>query len=442
LVKRGKKVDLAAVQARGPNRLIMVDDPDADIKTMPMSDTPQGAFQENNLLNADMDDLTGTMNGGTVQNNRNMNETVGGMTLMAGDAGAMSEYDLSVWVETWAGPVLNQILRLEEMYEDDAVILALCGQKAQLIEKYGIRDITDWLLEHDTELVLQIGIGASAHPDQRLHKFAMAGQTAAMLLTPFVAGGVVDSPVPKVKTIIDEVYGNAGFKNASDRFFQAIDDNKPPQPKQPPGPPPEKMAEIQSKERIAQMNAQSKMQELSQRQQEHQDHMADNAQERAAKQRSDYIKTMSDVGRDMLKAKQQRDMQQAQVAHDHIKAVTAEAAQASRDHAMNFHEMLKGAMDRQNDIRTAQFGERSKALHTVIDHHAQAKRAEQSHRHNMELESAKQAHAQEQADADREHQESQAEQAHESAMGLEKERAKNKPKPQPAGARPKPKGKK
>src|SRR5207245_2544061 len=47
LVKRGKKVDLKAVQGRGPNRVIMVDDPD-DVSTMPMSDTPQGAFQENN----------------------------------------------------------------------------------------------------------------------------------------------------------------------------------------------------------------------------------------------------------------------------------------------------------------------------------------------------------------------------------------------------------
>lgn len=135
-------------------------------------------------------------------------------------------------------------------------------------------------------------------------------------------------------------------------------------------------------------------------------------------------------------------MQQAQVAHDHIKAVTAEAAQASRDQAMNFHEMLKGAMDRQNDIRTAQFGERSKALHTMLDHHAQASRAEQSHRHTIELEDKKHAIAQEQADADRAHESEQKDADREHATALEKERAKNKPKPQPAGARPKPKGKK
>jgi hypothetical protein len=233
MIKRGADVDLKAVQKRGADRIIMITN-QGDVEWAQIPDIPQSAAQQDAQLNSDFDSLAGVMNMGTVQTNRQLNETVGGMNLLAGDASSTSEFDLSVETETWVGPVLNQIMKLEEYYESDETVLAIAGEKARLFERFGMSEITDNLLMAQTSLTIKVGVGAANLPMQRLQKFQMAAQTVGQLLQPFVVAGVIKPPIPNVEEIINTVFGAAGFRDGGDRFFVDLggaEGQQPPDPK-------------------------------------------------------------------------------------------------------------------------------------------------------------------------------------------------------------------
>ena len=44
-------------------------------------------------------------------------------------------------------PVIKQLIKLEQYYETDIVVLSIAAQKAQLWMRYGINEITDELLK-------------------------------------------------------------------------------------------------------------------------------------------------------------------------------------------------------------------------------------------------------------------------------------------------------
>lgn len=256
-VKRGRMVDIEQVMRRGQDTVLMVNDLE-DVEFDRPPDVPPSAMAEGNVINNDFDELAGTFSQGSVQSNRSLNETVGGMKLLAGGANAVTEFDLRVWVETWVQPTLWQLVKLEEYYENDEKILALAGQKAELIEKYGIDTITDHLLMEDITLQVSAGIGA-ADPMQSLEKFQNAAGIVGNIIMPFIQAGLV-SAKPKVNEIVDEVFGKAGYKGAFDRFFE---EGPPPQqgPQQPPVDP-IKQAELQLKGQIADKQNQLKQLEL------------------------------------------------------------------------------------------------------------------------------------------------------------------------------------
>jgi hypothetical protein len=241
-VKRGRQVDLEQVMRRGQDTVLMLTDLE-DVEFDRPPDVPASAYQEAQYLNNDFDELAGVFSQGSVQSNRSLNETVGGMKLLSGAANSVTEFDLRVWVETWVEPVLYQLVKLEEYYESDEKILALAGQKAELIEKYGIDQITDHLLMQDVTLRVSAGIGA-ADPMQGLDKFNNAATIASNIIMPFMQAGLV-SIRPKTNEIVDEVFGKAGYKGAFERFFEEVD-----QQQQAPQPDPTKMAELQLKAQI------------------------------------------------------------------------------------------------------------------------------------------------------------------------------------------------
>ena len=92
-----------------------------------------------------------------MQTNRTLNETVGGLQLIAGTANAVQEFDIRLWIETWAEPVMGQIVRLEQFYESNVTLLGLAGERAQLAEKFGIDRLDDELLE--AEITIRINAG-------------------------------------------------------------------------------------------------------------------------------------------------------------------------------------------------------------------------------------------------------------------------------------------
>ena len=165
-----------------------------------------------------MDDLAGQFNGQTTQNSNALSRTLGGLKLVAGAANAVQEFDIRVWIETWAAPVLSQVVRLEQYYEHDETVLGLCGDRAQLFEKYGVSKITDDLIEQQVLVQVSVGLGAG-DPQQRLMKFGQALQ----LVGPIVAQSpefLRGEREINTEAICEEVFGAAGYRDGGARFFK------------------------------------------------------------------------------------------------------------------------------------------------------------------------------------------------------------------------------
>jgi hypothetical protein len=224
-VVRGRSVDLEALHRRGPNSHILVTRLD-DIDFARPVDIPQSVIVGMEKLDVDMDDLAGQFNAGSVQTNRTLNDTVGGLKLIAGASNAVQEFDIRLWIETWAEPALAQVVRLEQYYESDEIILGVCGQRAQLWQKHGVSRITDDLMDHQVTIRINAGLGVG-DPQQRLAKFRDATAVAAPLLAQskeFQSGQVSLN----IEEVMNEVFGAVGYRDGGKRFITVA----PPDPGQ------------------------------------------------------------------------------------------------------------------------------------------------------------------------------------------------------------------
>lgn len=212
VVRQGTVFDWKALQHRGAaDTTISVKNVD-DIRFEQMPPPNATAQQTMNNLNVDMDELTGSFAGSSVQANRQLNETVGGMRMLSGSANAVTEFDLRVWVETWTEPALRQIVRCIQYYEDDERIFAIAGARAKMFERYGVNEITDADLESEVSVRIDVGIGTS-DPMQKLQKFGMAMQGVATAAPFFDKKFKLNG-----EEVIKEIMGSAGYNDGM-RFF-------------------------------------------------------------------------------------------------------------------------------------------------------------------------------------------------------------------------------
>ena len=216
-VRRGRNVDLDQLKRRGQGSAIMVTDP-TDVTWEKAPDLSAAVAEMTQKIDIEFDDLSAQQNYGTVGDNNQLGKTLGGLKLAAGAANAVQEYNIRIWIETWAEPMLTQIVRLEQFYESDEEILGICGDRAQLLQKYGINQIDDELLENNVTIRVNIGLGAG-DPQQRLAKFQSATQIALPLLQlspDFVQQKIVIDP----EAVMQEVYGAAGYRDGGKRFIK------------------------------------------------------------------------------------------------------------------------------------------------------------------------------------------------------------------------------
>lgn len=212
-VRQGSLFDWKALQHRGgADTTIIVREP-TDLE---FEQTPQpsaSAYQEMDRLNNDFDELGGQFSASSIQANRQMNETVGGLRLLSGSSNSMAEFDLRVFSESWAEGALRQVVRCQGYYEDDETILVLCGERAAAaFQRHGIDQITDKDLEGEVSVRVNVGVGA-ADPMQRLQKFSMGMQAIAQ------AAMFMDSkPTLNGREFVKEVMGMIGY-NDGDRFI-------------------------------------------------------------------------------------------------------------------------------------------------------------------------------------------------------------------------------
>ena len=216
IVKRGQNIDVNSLQNRSGDTVVYAANPKEDVAFDRPGAIGGEAYMEMNSLNADFDDAAGQFNSGSVQTNRSLNETVGGMKLINSAANVVGDFDLRIWIETCIEPVLRQIVRLEQYYEDDAVILSIAGEKAKLYQKFRVNLIDDELMSREVLISVSAGIG-TADPMVKLDKFAKAAGIAGTVLGQTIQQRLKQDP------IMDEIFGAAGFKNASEAFLHPGD---------------------------------------------------------------------------------------------------------------------------------------------------------------------------------------------------------------------------
>lgn len=210
-VRQGARVDHESITRNAPGSLTLVSDVEKDVKVVSTPDVNPSAYKEQAVLDIAMDDLVGGFNSATMQSNRSLNETVGGMSMISQSANQVAEYQLMVFAETWYAPVLRQLLAIEKHYETDAAVIAMAGANAELIKKYGQISFEDIQFK-DMMLTVQVGNGAT-NPATKLEKFTMA-MTAFAQAAPMCQQFGMD-----LKEVSKEIFGALGYRDGS-RFFQ------------------------------------------------------------------------------------------------------------------------------------------------------------------------------------------------------------------------------
>lgn len=220
-VKKGRGIDLTAVQRRGqPDAMVLVDNMD-DIAFETTPGPSGAAFTEASVNNSLFDELSGTFSTSSVQSSRQLNETVGGMKLMSGAANAVSEFDLRMWIETWVEPVIRQLVHLIRFYESDERVLAIAGQNARVWTRFEYMPSIDDFEQTEITVRVNAGIGA-LDPMAKLQKL----EYAMKILSPFAPQAQAQGISMDIEALIEEVMGAAGFRDGR-RFFKF---GEPPQP--------------------------------------------------------------------------------------------------------------------------------------------------------------------------------------------------------------------
>lgn len=218
LVKRGKQVDLQSLVRNAAGSVTLVNDPQTDVAPLEFTDVTRSAYEEQNLINNDLDDLLGSFSQGSVQSNRKLNETVGGMSMLRGSANEMTQYLIRVFNETWVERVLNQLDALEQHYESDIKLLNLMGKRAN-IQKYGIQQVDAKLLMQPARVTVNVA-NSAMDPAIRLQMFLHAISTYAEISQTLPPD--IDREAVKVY-----LFGLLGHKDGS--RFSTQEGNLPPQ---------------------------------------------------------------------------------------------------------------------------------------------------------------------------------------------------------------------
>lgn len=219
--KRGSQVDVRSLVRNVPSSVTLMNDIEKDVRVVETQDVTSSSYKEQELLNTEFDDLLGMFSNSSVQNNRSLNETVGGMEMLTDNANQITEYGLRVFVETWVEPVLRQLIELEKNYETDANILQIAGEQANLVEKYNIGIIDDDLLGRDVLINVNVGLGAT-NPTQQFNKFVGAINTSLTIMASPLAAKLDTEEINR------ELFTKSGYKNP-DRFFVKADKEIPPE---------------------------------------------------------------------------------------------------------------------------------------------------------------------------------------------------------------------
>lgn len=251
-VRRGSQMDLDALIRNVPGGGVMMNDPDKDVKVVETRDVTASSYQEQDRLSQEMDELVGGFN---VAGQQQQQRSVAGGEREAASAGAVQDYTIRIFMQTWLEPTLNQLVQLIQMYETDETLLAIAAKDANLFTRYGINKPTDTMLQQQLTTKVNIGIG-NTDPVRRVEKLVFAVTKSAEL------PGMVERI--KSVNVANEIFGSAGYKDSA-RFFMTDEELAKEQEANPPSPPPDvmlKQEELRIREEDNQARHQREMAEL------------------------------------------------------------------------------------------------------------------------------------------------------------------------------------
>jgi hypothetical protein len=249
IVKRGAQVDLKSIIRNVPASITLANNPIEDVRALEFNDVTSSSYQEQDRLNVDYDELTGNFSQGSVMTNRKMGETVGGMGMISQAANQITEYTIRTFTESWVEPVLRQLVKLEQKYETDEVVMSIAAGKSQLLQKYGVSQVNDSLLNQELTLSVNVGMGAT-DPTARLNKFIGA-------LGAYANVAQMQLPNIEMQEVGKEIFALAGYRDGA-RFSPKQDENSPNA---------QVMQQAQQMVEQAQQMAQQAAQELQQKEQ-------------------------------------------------------------------------------------------------------------------------------------------------------------------------------
>lgn len=364
-IREGSGQDINDLRVFMPGKTVMVNAAKGEPLTNTVTwDRPPpidgAAYQEQDRINLDWDDLTGAFTNSSQAASQITQQSATGMHLMSGEASGMTEYELRLFAETFVEPLLRLMIKLEQAYETDPVVLAVAGKKAELFQKFNISQITDELLNHEVTTKVNVGIGAT-NPQMKLRNFATGAQILGSMFGPIAAQGANFEEVSK------EVFGLLGYKDG-ERFVQPGFDPRVAQLQQ-------ELQKAQgkggaakpddsaSKIQIANINAQSKIQ----------------LQEMKAK--ADAANDQSETERVIMKTHADLHQMGLQHAHDAQQGQIQQTQDVAMQGAQQQHEAGQTQSGQQHDMAK---------VHTTQQHDAGKVQAAQ--RHDMNKMQASQQH--------------------------------------------------
>jgi hypothetical protein len=215
LVKRGKNVDIPSLIRNVPGRITLCDDPEKDVQEMTWQDVTQSSYLEQDRIDGDFNDVVGNFSPMQVQTQRTPRESTHTMKMLQAPSNMMTEYLLKTLTETFAQPVLRQLMMLEQKYETDSVLLALAGQKAKIAQRYGMSEVTDEMLDRHLTLTVNVGMGAT-DPVMKLQRF-IYGITSYQNITKLPPPGI------DLKAVWKEIAGLSGYQDGQRFLVDGVD---------------------------------------------------------------------------------------------------------------------------------------------------------------------------------------------------------------------------
>ena len=235
-IRRGAGADLDALVRNVPGGGILTNNPKDDVIIVDTPDVTKSSYEEQDRLSVEFDELLGAFSSSSVQANQSGDQTSGGMEMLRNSAGAVKDYGLSLFIKSWVEPALDQMLRLVQMYETDEVLFSLAANKARLVPRFGVNQITDNLMRQSLIVRVDVGIG-NTDPLRRVERLTY-GVSQALALP-----GMQERL--KSANVANEIFAALGYRSA-ERFFRNEQEQMEFVQANPPEPPP--MVQIKHRE--------------------------------------------------------------------------------------------------------------------------------------------------------------------------------------------------